>query len=74
MLHIAPEKEKFNQVEDYYYNQRRVWSNGGDRLEIYYTTRFEPARWVISNGTYHLFEDVNSIAYGGVNHSFPGKL
>ena len=71
-------EERFNEVEGaYYYNRRRVWTNGARRLEIYYSTRFSPGRWVISNGSYHLMVDLDQLLYddgldGGTNHSFPG--
>ncbi len=56
------------------YNNRRVWSNGGGKLEIFYTKRYEPGRWIVSNGTYHLLNDATQLVHGGVNESFPGHL
>eukprot|EP01084_Bolivina_argentea_P309186 534784_1 len=67
----AAHNEPFNEIPDITYNQRRIWSNGGNGLEIFYTNRYEPNRWVISNGTYHLINDRDHLVDGGVNHSFP---
>ena len=73
----AEHEERFNERDgDYYYNRRRVWTNGARKLEIYYTMRFTPGRWVISNGSYHLIVDFDQLNDGGLdggsNNSFPG--
>eukprot|EP01083_Nonionella_stella_P075004 203655_1 len=65
----AAHEEQFNEIPDVVYNQRRIWRNGGNRLEIFYTNQYEPNRWVISNGTYDLIND--PLVDGGVNQSFP---
>ena len=70
-MHTAPNiPAQFNEVKNYTFNNRRIWTNG--QIEIFFSDRFGEGRWTLSNESYHLINDENNIVDGGVNQSFPG--